>query len=524
MLIRLLQICCLLLIASTAKAMTPYIGINTNEAVHFDASLPFADLFRTAEPFNENKEFTRGGVAYDAQGWVSDLRGGQAGTWFVRWMPAAALPKGEYTVSYDGSGSIRYEEGATLVKQSAGRDIIALHPTDKGEISGALVIEKSDPKDPIRNIRVTLPGGICNNNPFQRVDSASQCGGGKYLSFADHSNEIVFNPDYLSFMRQFKTIRFMNMSGITRNPIQSWNQRPQLNKATWGGAEGKRGVPLEIMVDLANTLNADAWFNIPHRADDQFVQQYAQYVRDNLKPNLKAYIEYTNEAWNTVFSQAQYVQQMGQSQRLDPVPLNAGLKYYAKRSKEIFQIWDQVFNNRQRLVRVLSGWAGNPATTPLIIKSFDVYQSADMFAIAPYFYADQAALMRVNSVDDIFGLINGNQRYSVEQTLSQIDQHMQFLEPYRLGLIAYEGGQHLVVYGTQSRDQHPNPLIIEANRDPRMEQAYTQLLKGFKQAGGLLFMAFSSPRANAHYGCWGIKEYINQSPAEAPKYRALTRF
>ncbi|MEZ5449148.1 MAG: hypothetical protein R3E89_09170 [Thiolinea sp.] len=38
------------------------------------------------------------------------------------------------------------------------------------------------------------------------------------------------------------------------------------------------------MVQLANTLNADAWFNIPHLADRDYIQRYATYVRDNLRP------------------------------------------------------------------------------------------------------------------------------------------------------------------------------------------------------------------------------------------------
>ena len=69
-----------------------------------------------------------------------------------------------------------------------------------------------------------------------------------------------------------------------------------------------------------------------------------------------------------------------------------------------------------------------------------------------------------------------------------------------------------------------NPILIAANRDPRMEHAYIKLLNGFKQVGGKLFMAFSSPRANAHFGFWGVKEHINQNPAQAPKIRALMRF
>ncbi len=515
----------LLLTYSSTTLASRFIGMNTNEALYLDSSVPFVDLFRTAQPFDEAPNYlTKGNVIYDQNGWVKNLNGGQAGTYFVRWMPAQALPKGNYIVLYDGKGKITYAEGAKLEHHTDGKDIISLHANNKNEISASLIIRESDPADPIRNIRILLPGGICRGNPFRRVNSASECATG-FIPFAGHSKEIVFNPDYLNFMKDFKTIRFMNMSGITRNPISSWSQRPNLQEATWGGKEGKRGVPIEIMVKLANQLGANAWFNMPHRADDNFIRQYALYVKQHLRPNLKAYIEYTNEAWNDVFLQAKYVRNKGRQLHLDSDSKVAGYKYYSKRSRETFQIWEQVFGGTSRLQRVLAGWAGNPSITPLLLKSSDVYKYTDAFAIAPYFYASQKEMLHCDDVDDVFRLLNDpKQRYSIKNTIEQIKKHAELIKPYHVKLIAYEGGQHLVYYKTKSLKSHPNPVLIAANRDPRMQTAYEELLRAFKAAGGQLFMAFSSPRANAHWGFWGVKEYINQPSSQAPKYRAIMQF
>jgi hypothetical protein len=315
------------------------------------------------------------------------------------------------------------------------------------------------------------------------------------------------------------------MSGITRNPISAWSQRPNMQEATWAGKEGKRGVPLEIMVKLANQLNANAWFNLPHKADDNFVKQHALYVKNQLKPNLKAYIEYSNETWNNVFAQAHYVKSKGLQLHLDKDKNLAGYKYYAQRSREVFQMWEQVFGGTQRIVRVLSGWSGNPSSTPILLKAADVYKFTDVFAIAPYFYASQKDFMKAQSSDEIFALLNDSeQRYSIAKTLAQINKHAELVKPYGVKLVAYEGGQHLVHYKTKSVHQHPNPILIAANRDNRMQTATEELLRGFKQAGGQLFIAFSSPRANAHWGFWGVKEYIGQPSSETPKYRALMKF
>lgn len=512
----------LLLLTAPLQAASKYIGINSSEMLHYDSSVAFVDLFRTAEPFNENREFTRGNIQYDKNGWVTNLNGGKAGTYFARWLPWGTLPQGNYVVRYDGVGKMRYTESAQVVSQAPGRDVFRLGKDKNGEISAALIIEESDPANPVRNIRITLPGGICANDPFRRVNDERQCPG-QYRSFEEHSKQVLFNPDFLSFMRNFRTIRFMNMSGITRNNLRHWWMRPHMDEATWGGKEGSRGAPVEVMVRLANTLNADAWFNLPHRADNDFVRNYAQYVKDNLRPNLKAYIEYTNEPWNTRFSQARYLQEQGMALGMHAQLQFAGLMYYAKRSKEIFQTWEQVFGGTQRLVRVLGGWSGHPGITPQILKASDVYKHTDVFAIGPYFYADQNALMGVRNTNDVFNLINGQQRYSIDSVLDQVAKQAELVKPYGVKLVAYEGGQHLVHYGTKSKGQHPNRILQAAQHDPRMEQAYIKLLQGFRQHGDL-FMAFSAPRIDGHFGFWGVKTHINEDPARAPKFRALQRF
>ncbi|MEZ5475932.1 MAG: hypothetical protein R3E95_00020 [Thiolinea sp.] len=57
-------------------------------------------------------------------------------------------------------------------------------------------------------------------------------------------------------------------------------------------------------------------------------------------------------------------------------------------------------------------------------------------------------------------------------------------------------------WATREPEQHPELSVFAANRDPRMGPLYTQLLEGWKVAGGGLFMAFSSPRTCQWFGCW----------------------
>jgi hypothetical protein len=502
------------------------LGINTNEAMDLNSDIPFVDLFKLSLPFEHARPWlTKGNIKYDKYGWPMNLNGGQAGTRFISNLPALTIPHGVYTVLYDGKGKLDYGADAKLVRRYPGKDLIRIKPGKNKRISASIIIKASDPKNYVRNIRILMPGGICSGNPFKRVNTERQCSRGIFLSFEKHYSSILFNPDYLNFMKDFKVIRFMNMSGITRNDLSKWEDRPQVLQSTWGGKEGVRGIPLEVMVELANQINADPWFNLPHKADNVFVQRYAQYVKKHLKPNLKAYIEYTNEAWNGIFTQAHYMKKQGMIEKLDKDKDIAGYKFFSKRSVEIFRIWEQVFGNTDRIVRVMGGMTTNANLSHMLLGYREAYRFTDALAIAPYFYIDQKKIKKYRSVNRIFrSLTSRKNKYSIPKILDYVSSQAKIADGYGVDLIAYEGGQHLVAYGTHTVRDGPNPALIKANKDPRMAKLYYQFLKGWKDAGGKLFVAFSAPRQYTWIGSWGIKEYITQSPNAAPKYRALLGF
>ncbi|MEH6455469.1 MAG: sugar-binding protein, partial [Cocleimonas sp.] len=108
--------------------------------------------------------------------------------------------------------------------------------------------------------------------------------------------------------------------------------------------------------------------------------------------------------------------------------------------------------------------------------------------------------------------------------ISYIKKQEKVATSFGVDLLAYEGGQHLVDWDTRKVDQHPNPLLYAANRDPRMGIVYDELMIEWKRAGGKLFVAFSAPRIYSWYGSWGIKEHIRQARADAPKYDSLLRY
>ncbi len=504
---------------------TSALGTNTNEIMDDDSSAPFIDLMKMALPFREAHQLNRGNIQYDRYGWPTRISsGGQVGTRFVSKLPAGTIPAGSYTVLYEGEGSLEYGNDAVLQNHQPGRDTINLQPGQDKELNATLFIKATDPANPIRNIRILPPGGICASNPFRRVTNQGQCRG-DFLSFEQHSGKIIFNPDYLNYMKDFRVIRFMNMSGITRNPVYAWEDRASIDQQTWGGVEGIRGAPMEVMVELANRLHADPWFSLPHAANDDFIRRFADYVRQNLDPTLKVYVEYTNEAWNGIFTQHAFVKQRGQQLRLDADPNQAAYKYYSRRSVEVFRLWEQIFGGNHRLVRVMSGLVGSTQMTKTILSFEDAYRSTDAYAVAPYVYGDLDALRKARSVSQVFSIMTDPKYpHSLPNEIKSIGKQADVIKSFGLDLIAYEGGQHLVDMHTKSDTQHPNNLFYQANRHPRMGQIYQQLLQGWKQAGGKLFVHFSSPRIYRKYGSFGTKEYITQTDSQAPKHQALLSF
>jgi hypothetical protein len=512
--------------ASPENRKSP-LGINTNEAMENNTSLPFVDLFRLALPFEEARPwFTKGNVKFDKNGWPQNLMRGQAGTRFISQMPLRNLPSGLYTVRYEGEGTIRYGASAKLVRRMKGKDLIRFVPMNDNLVTATLFIDKTNPRNYIRNIRILMPGGVCSGNVYKRVSNKKVCRGRKYLPFATYYEQIIFNPDYLNFMKDFKVIRFMNMAGVTRNNIQFWKDRPQMSKASWGGKEGVRGIPLEIMVELANQLNADPWINIPHKANSAFIYHYAKYMKEHLRPHLKIYIEYSNETWNDLFvPQAEHMKQTGTRYRLDKDRRVAGTKYYSQQSVAIFKQWEAVFGNTKRLVRVMGGKTADTAYTHLALGYKNAYKHVDAFAIGPYFYMSQKDVRKMRSVSAIFKrLTDPENYYSLGNVLKAVHKQANITKRYGIDLIAYEGGQHLVDHKTHSLKEGATPFLVQANKDPRMAQLYYHLLTGWKKEGGKLFVLFSSPRKYTWHGSWGIKEYISQPASQAPKYRAALAF
>jgi hypothetical protein len=475
---------------STTTASVPVerqFGVNLASVVDWSSEWPLVDVYRTSRQWMEKgpAPFT-----YDAAG-NPLLRPGQTVESLIFRDLDGHYPAGEYVATFDGTGEVEIDQYdvESVAKPQPGKIVFRVKPANGGILVKVL---SSSPRDPIRNIHIWAPG-------FENA-------------------KLAFHPLFLERLKPFQVLRFMDWQRTNNSPLADWSQRPKPGDARYST---DLGVPLEVMIDLANTRQSHPWFCIPHQADDEFIRSFATMVRDRLDPKLKAYVEYSNEVWNWGFGQSAYADQRGKKLKLG-VPDH--LRFYAKRSCEVFDIFTNVFGNNDRLVRVLGGQFANPRDCEFTLTCDDAFRKADVLAVGAYFGYEYGSPKNVEPT----------LRLSVEEVLQRCEQeidgthrelmrrHVALAKTHNLRLVAYEAGQHLVGHGGAENSKPLEQLMIAANRHPKMASLYRQQAKHWFAEGGSTFVTFNSVGQPSKWGSWGILEYQDQSIQQAPKYRALS--
>ncbi|MBW8911023.1 MAG: hypothetical protein JF564_03830 [Sphingomonas sp.] len=184
----------------------------------------------------------------------------------------------------------------------------------------------------------------------------------------------------------------------------------------------------------------------------------------------------------------------------------------------MLDIWTKVYADRpNRLVRIVSGKAFNPASSETILSYGDVAKSVDALAVTCYFgntvYPRGTGAARPATLDDAFAQLD----VAVDKTFNSIRQQKALAQRFGKRLIAYEGGQHILI-----RDDIAT--LATLNRDPRMGKAYTRMLETWAHDIGDTIMLFHQVGPIGKFGAWGLEEYDDQPLIEAPKKKAVLDF
>lgn len=492
-------------------------GINLAGAVDWNTELPFVDVFRLARAWISQREGAGWGqgpaLELDERGWVKRLEPGCYAETPLCTIEGGHYPSGEYTVLYDGAGRIELAGAARVTRRETrpgGGRLIATVDAARGGFF--LRLMETDPADPARHIRVIMPG-------FEKTYATEP-----------------FHPDFLKRWRGVACIRFMDWMDTNGSDVQHWSQRPRPDDATWT----THGVPLEVMLDLCQRLQCDAWFCLPHACDDTYVRQFAAAVRTGLDAQRRVYVELSNEVWNSQFKQHHYAREQATKLGWGPPerPQEGAGLWYSRRSVRIFAIFNDVFGEQRgqpdgRLVRVLAAQAANPWWTEHIILPCDVdgrpaREFADALAIAPYVGMILSPQSKPSSDDvarwSVAQVLDHVERVALPETEGWIRAQAKIAQASGVALIAYEAGQHLVGAGGGENNDELTALLQKANRDPRMGQVYDRYFRAWEDAGGNLLCHFSSVGRWSKWGSWGLLQYADDDPHDYPRYEAVQRW
>ena len=530
----------------------PSLAMGLNGIADWSVQHPFLDLMKTARPWVghkndqwgafDDKAIASGGYL-DNKGWPTRLpEGARALEAFILTdQPEDATGlAGAYIVTYEGEGELNIGGRAKNVQRGAGRITFDYAP---GEGLVALAITKTDPDNHIRNIKVF------------RAEHEILVNAG-----------VTFNPAWLARIENLRSLRFMDWMATNGSISSTWDARASLDDYTYI----RRGVPAEVMIELANLVGADPWFNMPHKADDAYMRAFAELTEQNLRKDLRAYVEYSNEVWNFIFPQAVYAQEQAKERWGRAAGDDAWMQFYGMRSAQMAQIWTEVFgdDSSDRLATVIgthTGWIGleeSALNAPLWVdedpeNNWAPYVYFTDYAITGYFGyemgsdeqapavlgwieesarvagndgavkglsgADLEAYVAEHKFDGANKLVDRALRDgSVKELIEVIfPQQAQVAEDYGLRLVMYEGGTHVAVSGEWSANETLIEFFKQFNYSPEMAGLYRDILQGWKGANGTLFNAFVDVAKPSQYGSWGALRHLQD---QNPRWDALMAF
>ena len=338
-------------------------------------------------------------------------------------------------------------------------------------------------------------------------------------------SEQEFTKAFVDHVRRFGTLRFMDWGATNGNRQEKWTHRNLPDSPSYAG---EKGVPYEVMLDLANLTKADAWICVPEHADTDYIRNLAQLCKKRLDPKLKLYLENSNEVWNWGFEQAQDNLQKAKAEGLTNKDLNWDGKpgewtwparRIAKRLMQIRQVFLDVYGSqfKERVRPVLAGqivWPENWLDQGLAYIDHN-YGPPNQFiyaiAGAPYFNLGKVNDKKDATKDEVLDALE----HSVDDmpNWAKSQWYADTRKKYQLKLVAYEAGPD--TFGPNSI-----PAKMAAQFDPRMKKIMLKYYRSWRALGGELMNYFVAGATNydGQFGTWGLTDDLTKT---TPKIEAI---
>lgn len=524
------------------------LAMNLAEVVGWSTELPFIDVMHNATRWIGHLPNQWGGMdedaltaagALDAEGWVLAVprAARRISTSVLVDLPAAMTSTaGRWHARWEGSAYPGFTGAARNVRYG---DHSASFDFTPGQ--GAVIIEFN--RGTMRNLSVV----------HERHLALFEAGG-------------VFNPDWLARVGDAEAFRFMDWMLTNNSAVRHWEDRAQVSDYSWS----RRGVPLEIMLQLANETGAEPWFTLPHLADDAYVRAFAEMVHSGLRRDLRAWFEFSNEVWNWSFAQADWAEQNARARWSREW---GWVQFAAVRAAEVMRVIDQVYaGDEDRRVRVLglfTAWLGlehdmleapdhvaeDPAHRP-------PHEAFDALAVTGYFTGELMAEARqpmilswleqsradAESRADAQGLtgaaradwladhgfdlaidlaarelmdgsVSGNPENSIRDLLDRtLAHHAAVAEAYGKALVMYEGGTHVLARPEDHANADLVAFFTALNYSPQMGDLYRALIAGWQALTPAPFTAYMDIGRPSQWGAWGHLRHLDD---QNPRWDAL---
>lgn len=518
----------------------PTLGLNLSAPSDYGTNSQFLDIMQVMRSWighqpgkwggMETAALVKGGYL-DDDGWPTEIPAGlqSIGTvWDWNNQPQnSATNSGTYVLTYEGEGTIRMGGDVRIVSSEPGRIVFE-------NISGATMT---------MDITATDPNG--NGNYIRDISIVAE------EHVALHEAGALFDPEWLALIDDARVVRFMDWGATNNATVVDWEDRREAGDLP-GLSAGGNGVPVEYMVALANQIGADPWFNIPHTASEEYIRAFATYVRDNLDPSLTARIEYSNEAWNSAFTQQHWLRDQAAKEWGATGPASAA-SYFTMKATEVATIWNEVFGNQAdaRLTHVLAVQTANNWLTGEILKAddwkradpggwIDPSKVFDEMAVTTYFGGTtisdpklRAELLDVLSNKRIDAkewfadkLMDPDYPDSVGNLARGLAAQKAWADKAGLDLVSYEGGQHVhhsfAVNGlTDAEVARLTTFMTEFVRSKEMAELYEEAWEQWEEIGDGVFMQYGDMGVPSKWGSWGLYAGLKDNTPRAEALKEL---
>lgn len=540
------------------EGASPSVGINLATINDYNGQGAFLDLMRTArdwgsidDSYQRNNGDQTGILSFDENGWVATIDAPDVIAYYTPIMTdldgnGASFQAGRYVVRYEGEGTLGIDAsfgdspGAAVVVESEPGRMVFDYTPGAGTVRLYVAELPDDPANYVRDIEVVF-------EPYEPLLDQGE----------------IYSPDFLESLEGFNSIRFMNWMNVNHEAA-NWADdgavfhapdvgdmlSPDYYTSSRAALEhGTEGIPVELMVELANKTGTDPWFTIPFGATNAYIEAFGTYVRDNLNPDLKAYFEYGNEVWNTTFASTWEAWSLGE-ELFGEDTWNPGQQYYAVDAARMSHILQTLWGDDpgDQLITVLSKQTtDNPALLDLMMQAPDFVALGedvpeqfaaiaglsphevgfDTLGITSYFHTDfrdnkeDVMAMVPNGTDaewaDVFDrMINGEdglmERAAVWTGIAED------AEAYGLQLVGYEGNQHI---GPTDNNADYQAFLDELFARPEMGDVLSLMLETWQSIGGGQMEVFQDVGISSA-GRWGLR--VHQLDENTAMLDAVTDF